>query len=347
MSDPERKKSFLSIFEQISKNHIPQHQQNGHPYSFDHQSTGQEDPNDEEENYDPSYILSDEIDHQILMHRDAHFGGDFNVMLSYYSNDEHIGINPDFDIERIAYLSEIEKEIGQDLAPLFLTGAEAEAVGHARQMYSQLKEIYEIENKSNLFPDLIADLILSEIEEPIKEIEAIVSQGTAIVPELLALLKSDDLYDPLFPGYGYAPYLAILCLGKIKDPKSIIPIFETLSKQIIFDEAIVIEALVNIGEPAKEFLLQVLKSRPLTQDNPNAAFVLISFPGDPKIAVICFEQLQDPEVQEKPLLTTYLTCGCQFLNTSFYRDAFTKMANDPNTLATLREEMQYIINEWK
>jgi len=109
----------------------------------------------------------------------------------------------------------------------------------------------------------------------------------------------------------------------------------------------IVEALVNIGEPAKEFLLQILKSRPLTQDNPNAAFVLISFCADPQVPIACFEQLQHLEVQEKPLLTTYLLCNCQFLSSAFYRNAFIKMAKDSSISSDLRQEMQHIINEWK
>jgi hypothetical protein len=52
-------------------------------------------------------------------------------------------------------------------------------------------------------------------------------------------------------------------------------------------------------------------------------------------------------VQEKPLLTTYLLCNCQFLNSAFYRNAFIKMANDSSISSVLRAEMQHIINEWK
>lgn len=279
--------------------------QNGHHYG--------EPPETEEEaeEYEDDEVgLTDELDHRILMHRDAHFAGEFEVMLRYYNNEENVGIDPDFDPDRIAYLAHLEQEMGQNLASILLGSAEAEAVGRARKAYAQFKELYELEEKSP-FPRLIADLILSEKEEPIEEIEAVVEQGSAIVPHLLALLHSDDFYDPLFPGYGYAPFLAIICLGKIGDTRAIIPIFETLSKQFIFDEMAILEAFAEIGQPAKEFLLKILKSRPLTQDNPNAAFALSAFAHDPDVTDTCLEQLQDPLVLEKPLLRTYLQSLCE------------------------------------
>ena len=81
---------------------------------------------------------------------------------------------------------------------------------------------------------LIADLILSEEEEPTKEIEAVVAQGTSILPDLFIIIENEDFYDPLFPGYGYAPYLAIQCIGQIGDASGVIPLFQTLSRENYF-----------------------------------------------------------------------------------------------------------------
>ena len=323
---------------------------NGHHYpgmdgefeeEVEYEESEEEDFEDEE-----SLDLTDEIDHAILMHREAHFGGDFTVMIDYYNAEESVGINPDFEPERILYLSDVEKELGQDLAALILTGAEAEAVGRARQAYAHFKELYALEENEPSHARLIADLILSEEEEPLQEIEAIVEEGPRIVPDLLALLSSDEMYDPIFPGYGYAPYLAILCLGKIGDPRGIIPIFETLSKQVTFDEMVIVEALAEMGEPAKEFLLKILKSRPMTQDNPNAAFALIAFSQDPRVAIASFEQLKDPIVQDKPLLRTYLLCNCEALNETSYKADFITLSESEEIPADLGKEMRAIIQEW-
>lgn len=334
--DPEHKKSFLSIFEELSKNRSAEGERNGHAY-HDHL---------EELEMEGDNALTDEVDHLILMHRDAHFGGDFEVMLTYYEADESIGVHPDFDPERIVYLSEVESEMGQDLAPLILSGAEAEKVASARSAYAKLKEIYDFDTETNPAPRLLADLILSEEEEPVAEIDAVVSQGTSILPELFAILKSDEFYDPLFPGYGYAPYLAIQCIGKIGDPSGIVPLFEALSKQTIFDELVAVDAMAEIGTSAKDFLLKILKSRPVTQDNSNAAFALTAFAHEPQVAIACFQQLQDPVTQDKPLLRMYLINNCDILKATPYREEFIQLSQDPNIPSDMRNEMLILIDEW-
>ncbi len=253
--------------------------------------------------------LTEESDHLILMHRDAHFGGDFQVMINYYENENHIGIDPELELDRILYLAEVEKEMGTDLAPLILVGPEAERVAKARKAYESLKDVYDSFETKSIIPRLIADLILSEEEEPDNEIEAVISQGARIVPELLAIIQSEESYDPFFPGYGYAPYLAIICVGKIGDPRGVIPLFETLGKEIVFDERVILEALYGIGEPAKQFLLKVLQGRPLTNDHIHAAYALTIFSNDVDVISISKKELQDPAVFQNSLLRSYLECS--------------------------------------
>ncbi len=290
-----------------------------------------------------TFNFTDELDHEIVMHREAHFGGDFGVMFDYYMEDG-IGVNPHFEIERIEYLAQIEKERGEDLAPLLLTGTEAERIAGTREAYRQLKEVYE---SNEPLPRLIADLILSEEEEFVEEIDAIIARGREIVPALIKIVRSDETYGTLFPGYGYAPYRAIICLGKIQDPEAIIPLFEALGRETVFGEEIIPHALSMIGEPAKQFLLKIIKSRPLTEDNVHSAFALTAFPNDEQVALAAFEQLQDPEVQDKPLLSVYLLCCCTGLEKTSYRDAFVAMAKDPSVPQELRSEIAKITADWK
>lgn len=332
MSNKDKKKPFLSIFEEVSQEFTNGHDHNGHTFP------GLQD----EEDY-----LTDELDHEILMHRDAHFGGDFRVMLEYYGA-ENIGVQPEIDHERITYLAEVEKEMGEDLAPLLLTGSEAEVVASARRKYEALKEIYEQdeERDESPLPRLIADLILTESEDPQEEIQAVVNLGARIVPELLQLIKSDDMYNPLFPGYGLAPYLAITCLGLIRDPSAIRPLFETLGREMLFEEEVILDALHEIGTPAKEFLLKVIKGRPFTQDTINAAFALTVFADAPEVAIACFEELQDPKVQEQLLLRSYLLFNCTSLRNTPHREAFAKMASNPQIPADFRKEIENILREW-
>lgn len=317
-----------------------------------------DDPNDLEKNghsypgmdeqflEEEEYQATEAADHEILMHRDSHFGGDFETMIDYYRK-EGVGVHPDIDLERIVYLYQVEKELGQNLAPLLLTGPEAERVARAREAYKQIKEIYALKNEKNPIPRLLADLILSEEEEPEAEMEKIVAQGEKSVPYLIEILKSEEAHDPLSPGYGYAPFLAIQCLGKIRDERAIIPLFEALGKESLFDEETILEALRDIGEGAKKFLLKVLESRPLTEDNINAAFALSGFGDDPEIAQRSFEQLKDPKARQSYIFVSYLLSNCYELKETRYKKDFIAFSDDPQLDSAIRSEMKKIIQEWK
>lgn len=291
------------------------------------------------------YLLTEELDHDILMHREAHFGGSFASMLEYYQADK-MGTDPDFDIERIGYLAQVEEEVGQNLAPLILSTEEAERIARARKAYRDLKAIYEIDNPQSPIPRLLADLILSEEEDPVEEIDAIVREGKKMVPELLRLLTAPDAYDSLFPGYGYAPYLAILCLGKIQDPKAIVPLFEAIGKQSIFGDEPILEALLAIGPPALSFLLKTLASRPLTHDNQTAAYALSAFPPSTELAIAAFKALEDFSVRQDPLLASYLLCHIDPLEKTPHKQAFLTLSTDPSLPKEIKEEMAHIRKRW-
>lgn len=295
--------------------------------------------------WEEGFSLTEEYDHGILMHRDAHFGGDFSVMINYYST-QGIGVNPEFDFDRIVFLATAEEEYGQNLAPLILTGAEMEKVGRARKKYLQLKEIYNLSPEENTIPRLIADLILTEQEEPVQETENVILQGKKIIPELIKLIENDEFYDPLFPGYGLSPSLAIYALSQIGDPSTIVPIFESFNHEIIFEEEIILEALLALGAPAKTFLLNALKGRPITIDNENAAFALTAFLDDPEIAKACLQQLEDKSVYDWNMFVTYLLCNCTELTNETDRDRFKEIAQNPQIPSFIQEEMKKILSDW-
>ena len=66
----------------------------------------------EDDDFLEDFPIAYSIDNAILMHRDAHFGGDFDVMLDYYQK-EGKGISKDFDIERIQELAQVQKSSGK------------------------------------------------------------------------------------------------------------------------------------------------------------------------------------------------------------------------------------------
>ena len=301
-------------------------------------------PNPDEEF--ESIPFSNAIDTTILMHRDVHFGGNFDVMLDYY-NKGGKGIVADFDIKRIQELAQIEKSTQQNLAPILLSGADAETVARAKEVYKSLRELYEKNSAKNKYPLLIADLILTEDEEAQNEVAAIVAEKGAIVPALIQLLRSDEMYDSLFPGYGLAPSLAAKCLGMIGDKRAIISLFESIGESDLINEEITLEALRHIGKPAKDFLLKVLHGRPLNEDNERAAIALVQFKQDPEVSEACFEMLKDPEIRKDLSLSTYLVLACEGLANGSREKEFLAMAKDPSIPKPLRNDMMAVANEFK
>jgi hypothetical protein len=292
------------------------------------------------------FPIIDAVDHEILMHREAHFGGQFSIMLDYY-RQEGKGAQPEFDIPRIERLAALEEQLKQNLAALFLAAHEIQKVADAREAYKELRAIYEVKKPKTHFPRLIADLILSEEEEAEAEIEAIVAEREKIVPALIDLLRSEELYDPLFPGYGLSPFLAVKALGRIGDKRAIISLFEALGQGDFFADDQIIKALKAIGEPAREFLLHVIKGRPINEDNEKAAIALIAFKDEDAVADVCFELLQQPDVQKDPCLPTYLVLICAGLKDPAKREAFKKMAQNHHLPSLLREDIKGVIHDWE
>lgn len=246
--------------------------------------------------------LLDQIDIQILQHRDVHFGGNFAIMIDYYEN-EGVGVNEEFEIERIRELHQIQEALGENLSAISLPLPEVEAIERAKKRYFQLRDLYETEAKLS---KLIGDLILSEEEYPEKEIQAIVKEGDQMVPLLLFIIQSTDLYDPLLPGYGRAPLLSALCLKEMKRKEAIAPLFSaigTMTDDFDFEEA-ALSALLATPEESKSFLINQLSKEPLSLDNEKAAYLLSQFDPDPVVQAAAKSLL--PRIAPTSSLAAYL-----------------------------------------
>ncbi len=295
------------------------------------------------------FPLIDALDHEILMHREAHFGGQFSIMLDYYRQGGK-GVQPDFDLARMERLAAVEGQLNQNLAALVLEGYEIQKVADARQMYQSLREIYEVKNPKNPFPRLIGDLILSEEAEPETEMNALVERKEQSVPALIDLLCNEELYDPLFPGYGLAPSLAVECLGRIGDKRAIIALFQVLGQGDFFADDQILKAFKAIGDPARAFLLRVLQRRPFNEDNERAAIALVPFQEEDEVAGAAFALLQQPDVQADPCLPGYLVLICSGLKEAKQRQRFVEMAQGEGgegLSKALKQDMKSIIQEWE
>ncbi len=297
-------------------------------------------PVDPEPELDSSFLANTE-DRNILMHRDAHFGGDFDTMLEYYGG-EGKGIMQEFDIKRIRELANYEMTTASNLASQILSGADAEKVSAARKAYKSLRELYEAKDSKDPKPLLIADLVLSEEEWPQKEVDAVVAQKEEIVPLLISLLRSEDFYDPLFPGYGQAPIQAARCLGLIGDKRAMISLFEGIGETNFFAEDYLLDGLKNIGEPAKEFLLKILGSEPINFDNERAAIALVHFKDDPVVAETCLNMLQRPTIWKDPNLTLHLILTCEGLKDPKLQEEFCKLSSQPGFPKMLVQDIKLI-----
>ncbi len=247
--------------------------------------------------------LLEEEDRDILMHRDAHFSKNFQLMLEHYE-DEGIGAVLDVEPERIRALMHLEEQLGQNLAPYIVQGADAEKIAQSLKLYRALRERIEHKKKAPLV-GAISELILSE-EEADSAAKKAALFGPKLIPYLLQLLQTPILYDPLFPGYGTAPIRACLTLGKLQANEAIKLLFGMIGLENFDTESAAISALCQIGKPARDFVIQQLTSRPISKNNERAAIVSSSLECDDQLAGEIVSQLEDKDVQKITSLATYL-----------------------------------------
>ena len=280
--------------------------------------------------------LLDELDIEILKHRDVHFGGNFDVMIEYYENDG-IGIVPDFDIERIEELQTLQEELGEDLSARFLTMPILEEIAKVKALYLKLREMYDHNSP------FIADLILTEEEEPLQEIQAILAEGEKMVEPLLHLVDSPDFYNPLYPGYGRAPAFAACCLAQLKNPKAISHLFFALGGENLDVEEALLSCIAAFGAPAKTFLLERLKASPITKENLNAAIALAFFPPEDEIAKAALHLLKDKQALSYESFFPYLVCLAEGLTSPEDRKAFKEIPFPTE----LKLDADAILRSWK
>ncbi|MBY0530307.1 MAG: hypothetical protein K2P51_09025 [Rhabdochlamydiaceae bacterium] len=292
-----------------------------------------------------SFPLEDPVDFEIIKHRDAHFGGSFSIMRDYYEK-EGKGIQPEFELFRIDALEKLEQESQQNLFESLSEG-EKEEVERAKQKYLSLRQIYENPQSAGTLVQAIADLILSEEDDPSQEIAAVVLFGEKAVGSLVSLIKNDDFYNPLFPGYGEAPALAARALGLIGDERAIIPLFHALGKQDFFTEEAILEALRVLGENAQEFLVNTLIRMPITKENEHAAIALAGFKEDVHIARACLHMLQQEQTLQKPTFAAYLVLCCPALKAPKEQEAFIALSQHPHLSRDLKYEMDIVISKWR
>ena len=230
--------------------------------------------------------LFEEQDKLIVMHRDAHFGGSFSAMRLYYEQEDSVGINEEIDPTRIVALETLQDQLGRDLAPILVTGSDAEKVARSREMYRHFRQLLSDDPSS--VEAALAALIVSE--DP----TALLAADPKLLEkpqELVLVATSEELRDPLFPGYGLAPMHAVQLLGRLRYEPAIVPLFYLIGEGDFEMEGAVLSALRSIGEASKQFLRKQLIARPLTKDNERAALALLEFLPNEEISALFREQI--------------------------------------------------------
>lgn len=213
-------------------------------------------------------------------------------------------VAPDVSLKDIERVMAMEQRLGKNLAPLVLSGTQIEQVAQARGAYKALETVYE---KGSPLEKAITDLVLSESLEPEAETRAVVEYGAKALPLLCQLLESSEFISPLTPGYGLAAQRAAQALGKLGNSSAIAALFGVMhrSEEPLVEEACV-NALVQLGEPALQFVLRRVAARPLTSENDTAAYALTCWTPTPEIQKAAKQLLEDTEISKRYPLSDYL-----------------------------------------
>lgn len=301
----------------------------------------------DKEAYLESFPLLDGLDSLIIMHRDAHFSGDFKSMYEYYEL-EGKGCHPDITLQQIEKLQFIEKETRQNIALLLLQDTEIEKIAKVKEAYHQLAKLTDTEDsQKSPIAKMIAELILSEEEMPQEEIDALVEMDEAAIPFLIDLIKSEDFYDPLFPGYGLAPHLAAYTLGKIGSKKGIIPLFESIGKDNFQFEESALNALKTIGPKAEEFLCQIISSTHITQDHEKAAIALSHFTDSTKVIRTLIDALKNTQILKRPEICTHIILALKDVQDPSLQQAILEIAKSKEYPEILEPDFTYISQQFK
>jgi hypothetical protein len=249
-----------------------------------------------------------------------------------------------YPLVRVEYLQRLQEEMGAPLAPQLLAPSEAERIARARSAYKMLRAAYEPPSAPEVA--LIPDLILATEEELEQAISQIAAQKGKLVPALIALLQAHDFYDILFPGFGQAPARAARCLGTIGDERALKPLFEALGLGDFDNEESILQALGAMPNVAVPFLLKVVHSQPITQDNIRAAMALSTFSEDSAIAEGSLQVLSHIDCNRHSLLATYLILNCAALQDPKLRAQFVQVCRTASLSPELQPDFERICRGW-
>lgn len=290
--------------------------------------------------------LKNHLDCEILLHRNCHFDGQFAAMIDYYRS-EGKGIQVEFSLARLEKLARIEVKLCIDLAELLLNSLQTKRLENAQLAFRRLRSCAKCTEPAPSAKCHLARLILSDREEPIEQLRAVVELGGAAVLPLIELFGAREFYDPLYPGFGLAPELAAKCLGSIADPRAIPALFAQIGNLSFFTEDVVLEALRKIGNPSRDFLLEKLQEFPIGEDNQKAALALVHFRSDFEVAATGFRLLTDERVRDRSGFANFLVMICEGLAGTALAAPFQRLQHDESMPQLVRHDVSEVIQTWQ
>ncbi len=290
--------------------------------------------------------LLDEEDILILMNRDVHFGGNFKIMINYYEDEDHIGINEEFKLDRLKELALIEEHLQENLSDTLLSEPNQQKIKVMQQLYAHFRDSYENDNITHV-ARLLSDLILTENENPTHEMKALVEKKEESIPLLIKLIESDTFFDHLSPGYGRAPELAARCLEIMQDRVALKPLFTAIRGKNFFQDEAFSRAITSFGNDGKEFLISILKSRPLSYDHEKALITLLRFTPNNKTALEAFSLLKESNLSAQSSLFNYLLLACEGLKEPSLREELINHVSLKKLSSLQKEDLDHIIKSWK
>ncbi|WP_213318918.1 hypothetical protein [Chlamydiifrater volucris] len=242
--------------------------------------------------YESGFDVTDEQFKKIVLLREVHFSGSFDDMKACYEDEDFLGTDPDISVKDIEYLANIEASNEVNLVEVLLSEKDMEEIQKAKAAYEFLEDCDPDSQKGK-----IATLVLTApFTTSSFDRDAVIEEGEAIVPEIINLLNTFDLFHPLSPGFSLAPLRLIECLGHIRSPLAIRPLFEMIgSPQTSGYDDEVASALAKIGAPSKDFLFALIASSPVTKDHETASFCLAFF-DDEEVIEFAKQQIFRPEL---------------------------------------------------
>lgn len=284
-------------------------------------------------------------DGEILLHRNCHFEGNFASMLTYY-RAEGRGAQMEFSIQRLEKLMRIEEKLRLDLSDLLLNEEQKMRQQRALDSHQFFANLAKSSNSTNV-QRAIAELILSRNEEPTDHLRRVEKFGQPAVVHLIKILRSSQLYNSLYPGFGLAPELAAKCLGLISDPQAIPHLFGKIGEVGFFMEDVVLEALKKIGNASRDFLLQKLQAHPFSEENQKAAFALVHFRGDFEVAAAGFRLLTDEHTKDRSCFMNSLVMICEGLAGTSLAGPFCQLQDDDTFPQLTRQDVRDVVQNWK